>query len=120
MNQDMADALKVIESMISRGEKAQRKFAEGTAPHTLQKNRLHALHIASLLIKSELAGTMIDGCTKEDLEKACAPIASLVSKSEKVLQKLAPGTWQYSMTENNLKALYIASPLLQKALLSLS
>lgn len=58
----------------------------------------------------------MDYYTKEDLEKALAPIASLISKSEKALEKLAQGTWQHTMLTNNLKALYIASPLLRKAL----
>lgn len=42
---------------------------------------------------------------------AFQPIVSLIGKSEKVLQKLRPSTWQYKMTENNLKALRIASAL---------
>lgn len=54
--------------------------------------------------------------TKEDLEKALAPIASLISKSEKAQSKVAQDTWQHTMLSSNLKALYIASPLLTKAL----
>ncbi len=116
---DMEEALRAIASMIDRSEKAQEKFAQGTSQHTLQKNRIKALYIASSLIKIELAEQDIsDQYTKEDLEKALAPIASLISKSEKAQQKLAQGTWQYTMLKDNLKALYIASPLLTKALSS--
>ena len=45
-----------------------------------------------------------------DDEKAAAlfPIASLISKSEKAQQRVAPGTWQYSMLQNNLNALNMA------------
>lgn len=114
---DMEEALRAIASMIDRSEKAQEKFAQGTSQHTLQKNRIKALYIASSLIKKELTGQdTSDQYTKEDLEKALAPIASLISKSEKVQTKLAPGTWQDSMLKDNLKALYIVTPLLTKAL----
>jgi hypothetical protein len=118
---DMEEALRAISSMISRTEKAKEKFAQGTSQHTLQKNRLKALNIASSLISKELAeSNVMDYYTKEDLEKALSPIASLISKSEKAQEKLAQGTWQHTMLGNNLKALYIASPLLTKALSEIS
>lgn len=40
------------------------------------------------------------------------PIASLIAKSEKARQKLAPGTWQYAMLGDNLDALRIAIALM--------
>jgi hypothetical protein len=114
---DMEEALRAIASMISKTEKAKEKFAQGTSQHTLQRNRLKALNIASTLILKELAESNDRGYyTKEDLENSFAPIASLISKSEKAQKNLAQGTWQYTMLGNNLKALYIASPLLTKAL----
>ncbi len=114
---DMEEALQAISSMICRTEKAKEKFAQGTSQYTLQKNRLKALNIASSLILKELAESNVMDCyTKGDLEKARAPIASLISKSEKAQKKLAKGTWQHTMLSNNLKALYIASPLLTKVL----
>jgi len=57
----------------------------------------------------------LDYYSKDDLKKAFAPIASLISKSEKAQKKLAQGTWQHTMLSNNLKALYITLPLLTKA-----
>ncbi len=114
---DMEEALRAISSMISKTEKAKGKFAEGTSQDTLQKNRLKALNIASSLILKELdESSVMDNYTKEDLAKAIAPIASMISKSEKAQKKLAQGTWQHTMLSNNLKALNIASPLLTKAL----
>ena len=114
---EMDDAINVIASIIDQAVKAQCKFAEGTSQYTLQKNRIAALHIASSLIAQESAGNCIANIySKKDLEKAVAPLASLISKSEKAQQKLNEDTWQYKMLENNLKALYIASPLLNKAL----
>ncbi len=117
----LEEALCTIASMVSKTEKAKGKFAQGTSQHTLQQNRLETLHIASVLISKELAeSNVIDSFSKEDLENALAPIASLISKSEKAQTKLAQGTWQHTMLSNNLKALYIASALLTKALREIS
>ncbi len=41
------------------------------------------------------------------------PIASLISKSGKAQRKLAPGTWQHAMLQDNLEALHMASALLR-------
>lgn len=118
---DLVEALGCIASMMSRTERTAEKFAQGTSQNTLQRNRLNALKIASSLISQELAENGILDChAKEDLEKAVAPIASLISKSQKAQKKLAQGTWQHKMLSNNLKALYIASPLLSKALSEIS
>ena len=56
----------------------------------------------------------VDNYTTDDLKEALRPIASLISKSEKAQQKLAPGTWQHTMLRNNLKALHIAFELMGK------
>lgn len=114
---DMEEALQSIAAMIVRSEKARAKFKQGTSQHTLQTNRINSLQIAMSLIKKELAGeNEADSYTKEELEKAGAPIASLISKSEKAQAKLAQGSWQHAMLGSNLKALFIASPLLEQAL----
>jgi hypothetical protein len=102
--------------MISRTKNAKEKFAQGTSQHTLQRNRMKALHIASSLISKELTESGAADChTEEDLKNALAPITSLISKSEKAQAKLAQGTWQHTMLNNNLKALHMALPLLTKA-----
>src|SRR5690349_8253743 len=50
--------------------------------------------------------------TTNALEAARGPIASLISKSAKAQQKLTPGTWQHQMLQDNLRALQIASALM--------
>ena len=50
----------------------------------------------------------MDNYTPDELQEALQPIASLISKSEKAQQKLAPGMWQHTMLRDNLKALHIA------------
>ena len=54
----------------------------------------------------------MDDCTAEDMQEARSPIASLISKSEKAQQKLAPGTWQHTMLRDNVKALRLALSLM--------
>lgn len=113
---DMQEATRTIASMIDRSEKAKEKFERGTSQHTLQRNRIYALSVVSALIEKEIG--LNDGLgdfTEEALRKSLDPIASLISKSEKSQKKLKQGTWQHTMLENNLKALYIASQLLTNA-----
>ena len=114
--EDMEEALLAIASMIDKTEKAKEKFARGTSHRTLQETRLKALNIASSLISRELADGGVSGYAGEELEKARAPIASLVSKCKKAQDKLAAGTWHHRMLGMNVKALEIALPLLTKAL----
>lgn len=52
--------------------------------------------------------------TTDELHESLEPIASLISKSEKAQQKLPPETWQHAMLQENLKALRIASALMNK------
>lgn len=40
------------------------------------------------------------------------PLDSLISKSEKALAKVSPGTWQHTMLEDNVRALRIAIALM--------
>jgi hypothetical protein len=58
--EDLEDAFEAISSMIHKIRKAQEHFARGTSQHTLSKNRLKALRIASALIKQSLRKTKID------------------------------------------------------------
>ena len=56
----------------------------------------------------------MDNYTTGELQEALQPIVSLIRKSQKAQQKLAPGTWQYTMLRDNLRALHIASGLMNK------
>lgn len=115
--EDLEEALQAMVSMVNRTEKLNGKFAPGTSQHTLQKNRLKALHIASSLLSQKLMGNKSgEVCAQEDLKNALAPITSLISKSEKARTKLAPDTWQHKMLSDNLKALHMALLLLRHAL----
>lgn len=52
--EDLKEALRAIESTISKCEKVQPKLKEGAAQHTLLIRRIKALQIASSLITREL------------------------------------------------------------------
>lgn len=52
--EELIDALKPIISIISKCEKAQLKFTEGTSQHTLLKNRIKAMYVSKALIEDEL------------------------------------------------------------------
>ncbi|MCZ7591781.1 MAG: hypothetical protein M5U15_06355 [Kiritimatiellae bacterium] len=47
-----------------------------------------------------------------DASEAMRPLLSLIGKSEKAQQKLAPGSWQYAMLRDHLCALRLATRLL--------
>jgi hypothetical protein len=56
----------------------------------------------------------------EDLDEALRAIASTISKCEKVQPKLKRGTSQHTLIARRIKALYIASALIQRELDSCS
>ena len=52
-NEQLSEALRAITSLIGKLVKVQRKLRKGSPQHTLAKNRLKALRVASTLIKME-------------------------------------------------------------------
>ena len=54
--------------------------------------------------------------TKEELQEALRAIASTISKCEKVQPKLKEGTPQHTLLIRRIKALQIASALIQREL----
>jgi len=54
--------------------------------------------------------------SSNELSEALRAINSLLSKCEKVREKLAPGTSQYTLLKNRINALRISSFLISKAL----
>lgn len=53
--QELNEALRTIDSIIYKCEKAQEKFPEGNSHHTLLRNRLKAMYISKELITEALA-----------------------------------------------------------------
>lgn len=54
--EELLEALRAVNSIISKCEKAQTKFTEGTSQHSLLRNRLKAMYISKALIEEKLAG----------------------------------------------------------------
>jgi len=111
--EELAEALQVVSTTISRCEKAQRKFIEGTSQHTLLKNRLKALYISKALLTGE---SVADKYTKEELTAGLRPVSSIISKCEKAQQKHAEGTSYHTRFKNIIKAMYISKALVTEAL----
>jgi hypothetical protein len=53
-NEDLLEALRPISSIISKCEKAQLKFEEGSTHHTRFKNIIDAMYISKSLITEEI------------------------------------------------------------------
>ncbi|MGO0904850.1 hypothetical protein ACTPC6_03665 [Clostridioides difficile] len=105
----MVETLRVVSSVISRCEKAQLKFMEGTSQHSLLKNRIKAMYISKSLITNE---NIIDKYTKEELIEALRPVSSSINKCEKAQSKFAEGTTNYKRFRNIIKAMYISKSLI--------
>ncbi len=107
--EELIEALQVVSSTISKCEKIQPKFVEGTSQHTLLKNRIKAMYISKSLITDE---NVMDKYTKEELIEALRPVSSIISKCEKAQLKFAEGTYHHILFKNIIKAMYISKSLM--------
>ncbi|MVX65684.1 hypothetical protein GKZ28_18555 [Clostridium chromiireducens] len=107
--EELAEALRVVSSTITKCEKSQLKFTEGTSSHTLLKNRIKALYISKSLITDE---NVMGQYTKEELIEALRPVSSIISKCEKAQQKFDEGTSNYNRFKNLLSTMYISKTLI--------
>jgi len=108
LQRQLREARRPIASLISKSEKAQRKLAPGTWQHTMLRDNLKALRIASALMNKDT-----DDFTRDDLQGAIHALASMISKSEKARAKFSPGTSQRTLQRNRLQALRIAEALIK-------
>lgn len=107
--EELLEALQVVSSIISKCEKIQTKFAEGTSQHTLLKNRIKAMYISKSLITDK---NSMDKYTKEELLEALRPVSSIISKCEKAQLKFTEGTFNHTRLKNMIKAMYISKSLI--------
>jgi len=111
--EELEETLKIVSSAISRCEKMQPKFMEGTSQYSLLKNRLKALYISKSLITGE---NVMDIYAKVELIEALPPVSSIISKCEKAQQKFKEGTSHHTRFKNMIKAMYVSKSLITKAL----
>lgn len=97
---------------IENCAKMQGKFAQGTSQHSLLKNRIRALEISKCL----LAGEGVDAWTREDLERAAAPIASIIHKTTKARSKYEAGSVTYKRFTPTIDAMTLCQELLEEKL----
>ena len=107
--EELVEALRVVSSTISKCEKAQLKFAEGTSQHTLLKNRIKAMYISKSLITDE---SVVDKYTKGELIEALRPVSSIISKCEKAQLKFTEGISHHTRFKNVIQAMYISKSLI--------
>jgi hypothetical protein len=108
---ELQEALRPIASLISKSEKAQQKLAPGTWQHTMLRDNIKALHIASALMNKASGDT--DSFTRDDLQEALRAFTSMISKSEKAQANFTPGTSQHTLQRNRLQALNLAEALIK-------
>lgn len=106
---ELSDALRVVSSTISKCEKIQPKFAEGTSQYTLLKNRIKAMYISKALITED---RKIERYSKEELIDALKPVASVISKCEKGQRKHAMEAPQYKRFQKIIDAMSISKTLI--------
>lgn len=117
-DEELSEALREVSKTISKCEKMQKKFAEGTAQYSLLRNRIKAMVISKLLIESELfkknpETEELGQYTKEELTEAIRPVVSIISKCEKAQEKFAEGSPDYRRFENLIKAMNISKGLIE-------
>jgi hypothetical protein len=118
-NEELTAALWEVASTISKCEKMQGKFAQGTSQCSLLRNRIKAMDISKLLIENKLAKKeqkIIEQYTKEELIKALKPVVSVISKCEKAQGKFEEGTTHHRRLENLIQAMNISKGLLEEQL----
>lgn len=107
--EELLETLQVVSSTISKCEKIQPKFAEGTSQHTLLKNRIKALYISKSLLIDDCID---DKYSKEELIEAQRPISSIISKCEKAQLKFTEGTTNHTRLKNIINAMHISKSLI--------
>lgn len=111
--EELAEALQVVSSTINKCETIQLKFPQGTAQHTLLKNRLKAMYVSKSLLTNENA---TDKYSTEELVDTLRSITSIISKCEKAHLKFAVGTSHHIRLNNIIKAMCITKSLLTNEL----
>ncbi len=111
--QERADALKVVTSVITRCERVQPKFVPGTPQHTLLKNRIQAMKIAEGLF----SGDSGEQYSTQALSAALEPLASVIRKCEKARSKYEPDSGQYGRYGSTIRAMELSRTVMEQELL---
>lgn len=110
--EDLERAISVITTTIDNCEKAKGKFSDGTAQHSLLRNRIKALNIS----RSLLSGDKTVNYTSKDLREALPPVVSMISKTQKAQSKYEKGTTQFNRFEPLIQAMLISKAYIEQRL----
>lgn len=113
LQKELDETIQYLSSTISKCEKMQLKFKEGTSQYSLLKNRIKALYISRALIEHDNSMTMY---TKEDLEKALPPVISIINKTEKAQSKYEEGNTQFKRFAPIIRAMNISKDFIENEL----
>lgn len=105
------DTLQIIESSIGNCEKVRIKLKEGSAPFSLNTNRIKALYISKALLTNQ-----DNNYTKEEFEKAVTQITSIKSKSTTGINNAKEGSATYTRFSRLINAMDIVLDYLQNAI----
>ena len=108
---DTTEVLRPLVSLISKSEKALQKLTPGTWQHSMLRDNLKALHIASILMSNRTDPS--DRWTRDDLQESLQALASMIGKTVKAKARFSPGTSQHTLLRNRLKSLRLAQQLIQ-------
>lgn len=109
-NEELEKAIALLSSTISKCEKMQLKFSEGTSQHSLLKNRIKALYISKAL----LIGDRTIDYSKNELKEALPPVVSILHKTTKAQSKYEKGTLQYNRFEPTIQAMLISKAYIER------
>lgn len=114
MREAIDSALRPIDSLLGKSEKAIQKLSAETWQHSMLQSNIKALRIASALLRGD-AGSAKE-YPREDLQEALKAVALMLSKSEKARGKFAPGTAHHTLAGNRIHSLQIAADAMERAL----
>jgi mannitol-specific phosphotransferase system IIBC component len=137
-DEELSEAFREVSSTISKCEKIQVKFAEGTSQYSLLRNRIKAMYVSKLLIENERSNkeqisraqtddkvkkleldriNVMEQYTRAELTEALRPVVSIINKCEKGQGKFVAGTTHYRRFENLIKAMNISKVLIEDQLM---
>ena len=108
--EELEMAISLLSSTITKCEKMQLKFSEGTSQHSLLKNRIKALYIS----KSLLSGDKTINYTSNELREALPPVVSIINKTTKAQSKYEKGSSQFNRFEPLIQAMRISNAFIER------
>lgn len=106
---ELEKCISLLSLTITKCEKMQLKFSEGTSQHSLLKNRIKALYISKALLTDDKTINYTD----EELREALTPVVSIINKTTKAQSKYNKGTSQFKRFEPIIRAMLISKAFIE-------